>query len=114
MMIKWTVLMSLFLIYLPNMCRVGVKKVVAKRKKAITKTQTTQPDETNIDTVADTTIQPTGKMASKRSNDWSVNLNEFLRCMDADVLVLFEEKLELVYPLPKECIGKSLGLMEFK
>lgn len=69
-----------------------------------------------MDTVADTTIHPTAKTAAttKRSTDWSVNLNEFLRCMDPDVIVLFDQDLVLKYPLPDESIGKSLGLMEFK
>lgn len=97
--------------------RTGAKKPTAKRKKAISKTQTSQIPSTaaDMDTVADTTIVPTAKAAAtKRSNDWSANLNEFLRCMDPDVLVLFDEELVLKYPLPHESIGKSLGLMEFK
>lgn len=76
------------------------------------------PNTANVtaaETVADVTIQPTARMmTSKRNNDWSVNLNEFLRCMDPDVLALFDEEIILKYPLPKESIGKALGLMEFK
>lgn len=90
-----------------------------KRKKAIPKTQTSQlpntANETVAETAAEVTIQPTARMMpSKRGNDWSVNLNEFLRSMDPDVLTLFEEEIILKYPLPKESIGKALGLMEFK
>lgn len=97
----------------------GAKRAGPKRKKANSKTQTTQMPNTANETVAGTaaeaTIQPSARMMSaKRSNDWTVNLNEFLRCMDADVLVLFEEDLILKYPLPDESIGKKLGLMEFK
>lgn len=96
-----------------------MKKAGPKRKKGITKTQTTQVPNTANDTIAGTaaelTIHPTARMMSvKRSNDWTVNLNEFLRCMDPDVLILFEEELLLKYPLPDDSIGKNLGLMEFK
>lgn len=98
--------------------RVSAKRPTAKKKRGVPKTQTSQmpntANETAVDTVADVTIQPTGRTMTKRSNDWSVNLNEFLRCMDPDVLVLFEENLVMKYPLPAEYIGKSLGLMEFK
>ena len=97
----------------------GAKKAGPKRKKAISKTQTTQvpntADETVAETAADVTIQPTARMLStKRSNDWIVNLNEFLRCMDPDILNLFDEELVLKYPLPNELIGTRLGLLEFK
>lgn len=72
-------------------------------------------NETVAEAPAETTTQPTSKtMSTKRSNDWSINLNEFLRCMDPDVLVLFDVELVLKYPLPKESIGTSLGLLEFK
>lgn len=99
--------------------RTGAKKPMPKRKKAIPKTQISQlpntANETVVDTVAETTIQPTARMMSgKRNNDWTVNLNEFLRCMDPDVLILFEEDIILKYPLPNESVGKALGLMEFK
>lgn len=99
--------------------RVGAKKAGPKRKKAISKTQTTQmpntANETNVEAAADVTIQPTARMATtKRCNDWSVNLNEFLRCMDPNILILFDEELVLKYPLPKNLIGTKLGLMEFK
>lgn len=97
---------------------VGVKKGGPKRKKATSKTQTTQANTGNVtvaDTAGDVTIQPSARMmSSKRGNDWSVNLNEFLRCMDPDILILFEEELVLKYPLPTELIGTKLGLVEFK
>lgn len=96
----------------------GAKKAGPKRKKGASKTQTTQVPNTANETIAqsagDVTIQPTARMSTKQSNDWSVNLNEFLRCMDPDILILFEEELVLKYPLPKELIGTKLGLMEFK
>lgn len=99
----------------------GAKKSGPKRKKAVSKTQSTQipntANETVAETAADVTIQPTARtMSTKRSGDWSVNLNEFLRCMDPDILILFDENTELVlkYPLPSELIGTKLGLMEFK
>lgn len=44
----------------------------------------------------------------------SSSLNEFLRAMDADILILFDEKLELKYPLPQDNIGECLGLLEFR
>lgn len=99
--------------------RQGAKRTTTKKKKAISKTQTSQlpstANETAADTAVDVTMQPTAKlMSTKRSNDWSLNLNEFLRCMDPDVLVLFDENLVMKYPLPRELIGKSLGLIEFK
>lgn len=98
--------------------RTGAKRSTAKKKKGISKTQTTQipntANETAVDTAADVTVQPTARMMPKRSNDWSINLNEFLRCMDPDVLVLFEENLVMKYPMPTESVGKCLGLMEFK
>ncbi|XP_031621413.1 Fanconi anemia group D2 protein [Contarinia nasturtii] len=99
--------------------RPGAKRTTAKKKKAISKTQTSQlpstANETVTDTAVDATIQPSARaMSTKRSNDWSLNLNEFLRCMDPDVLVLFEENLVMKYPLPREFVGKSLGLIEFK
>lgn len=98
---------------------IGAKKAGPKRKKAISKTQTTQMPNTANETIAgsaaDVTIQPTARMISaKRCNDWSVNLNEFLRCMDPNILILFDEELVLKYPLPNELIGTKLGLMEFK
>lgn len=93
----------------------GAKKAVPKRKKAGAKTQTTQIPNTANETVADVTIPSTARtMSTKRSNDWSVNLNEFLRCMDPDILILFDEELVLKYPLPNELVGSKLGLMEFK
>lgn len=96
----------------------GAKKSSVKRKKAVSKTQATQMPNTANETVADAgdvTIQPTARtISTKRSNDWSVNLNEFLRCMDPDILNLFDEELILKYPLPKELIGSKLGLTEFK
>lgn len=97
----------------------GAKKAAPKRKKAGAKTQTTQIPNTANETVAeagaDVTIQPTARtMSAKQCNDWSVNLNEFLRCMDPDILILFDEELVLKYPLPSELIGSKLGLMEFK
>lgn len=97
----------------------GAKKAAPKRKKAISKTQTTQLPNTANETVAenagDVTVQPTARMMStKRNNDLSVNLNEFLRSMDPDILILFDEELVLTYPLPNELIGTKLGLMEFK
>lgn len=97
----------------------GAKKAAPKRKKAISKTQSTQVPKTANETVADTavdvTIQPTARtMSAKRINDWSVNLNEFLRCMDPDILNVFDEDLILKYPLPSGLIGTKLGLMEFK
>lgn len=67
-----------------------------------------------VETMADTTILPAAKMTSSKRFDWSVNLNEFLRCMDPDVLVLFDEDLIMQYPLPTELIGTCLGLAEFK
>lgn len=98
--------------------RTGAKRPAARKKKGIPKTQVSQipstANETAVDTVADVTVQPTARMMTKRSNDWSVNLNEFLRCMDPDVLVLFEADLVMKYPLPSEFIGKCLGLTEFK
>lgn len=98
--------------------RPGAKRPAVKKKKGIAKTQTSQipstANETAVDTVADVTIQPSARILPKRSNDWSVNLNEFLRSMDPDVLVLFESNLVMKYPLPPEDKGKSLGLMEFK
>lgn len=99
--------------------RTGAKRPAAKKKKGIPKTQISQMPNTANETVgdaaaADVTIQPTARMMAKRSNDWSINLNEFLRCMDPDVLVLFEANLLLTYPLPTDSIGKCLGLMEFK
>lgn len=98
--------------------RTGAKKPMPKRKKAIPKTQTSQmpntANQTVVETAAEITIQPTARMMGKRNNDWTVNLNEFLRCMDPDVLLLFEEDIILKYPLPKESVGKALGLIEFK
>lgn len=98
------------------LCSVGIKKAAPKRKKPSSKTETTQQNTANI-TVAepDVTIQTTARMMStKRGNDWSVNLNEFLRCMDPDILILFDEELVLKYPLPVDLIGTKLGLMEFR
>lgn len=99
--------------------RPAAKRTTAKKKAALAKTQTSQfpstANETAIDTPADVTIQPTARlMPSKRPNDWSFNFNEYLRCMDPDVLLLFDENIVMKYPLPKESIGKCLGLMEFK
>lgn len=67
-----------------------------------------------MDTEQESTILPTSKPSPKQSFDVSSNLNEFLRCMDADILQLFDEKLELKYPLPEDDIGECLGLLEFK
>lgn len=98
----------------------GAKKAAPKRKKAVSKTQSTQipntANETMAETALDVTIQPTARtMSAKRCSDWSVNLNEFLRCMDPNISVLFNEnELVLKYPLPTEMIGTKLGLMEFK
>lgn len=97
--------------------RPAAKKPTAKRKKAVSKTQTSQMPSTagEMDTAVDITIQPTARATTtKRSNDLSGNLNEFLRSMDPDVLILFDEELLLKHPLPQEAIGKTLGLMEFK
>lgn len=97
----------------------GAKKPATKRKKAIPKTQISQlpntANETAAELVTETSVMPTAKVMAKRGNDWTVNLNEFLRCMDPDVIVFFEcFDLNLEYPLPKEKIGKCLGLVEFK
>lgn len=96
-----------------------MKKPTTKRKKAIPKTQISQlpntANETAVEIGAETTVMPTAKTMAKRANDWRVNLNEFLRCMDPDVIVFFEcFDLNLEYPLPKKKIGTCLGLIEFK
>lgn len=110
---------SISRINLSRFKRTVAKKAAPKRKKTNAKTQSTQmpntANETVAETVADITIHSTARTTStKRNNDWNTNLNEFLRCMDPDVLVLFEEEIILKYPLPNESIGKALGLMEFK
>lgn len=94
----------------------AVKKSTLKRKKPSSKTQISQLQRTTTDTETDVTVQPTAKLnpLPKRTFDVNNNLNEFFRSMDADVILLFEEKLELKYPLPEEFIGECLGLLEFK
>lgn len=67
-----------------------------------------------MDTQQESTILPTSKPSPKQTFDVSSNLNEFLRNMDADILLLFYEKLELKYPLSEDNIGECLGLLEFK
>lgn len=99
--------------------RMAVKRPAANKKKTASKTQISQipntANETAVNTVVDVTIQPTARiLPTKRSNEWATNLNEFLRSMDPDVLLLFQENLVMKYPLPSEYIGQSLGLMEFK
>lgn len=67
-----------------------------------------------MDTEQELSILPNSKPSSKQSFDVSNNLNEFMRSMDADCLLLFYEKLKLKYPLPENDIGECLGLLEFK
>lgn len=93
---------------------IATKKPAAKRKKTVQKTQSTLLEHTVMDTEQESTILPTSKPSWKQSFDVSSNLNEFLRNMDADLLLLFYVKLELKYPLPEDDIGDCLGLLEFK
>lgn len=100
----------------------GTKKVASKRKRPGGKpdpTQATQlPSTAANQTVGDATILPTGRvnlnLSKKRSYDVTNNLNEFLRSMDADIILLLAYDLKPELPLNEADIGKFLGLLEFK
>lgn len=100
----------------------AAKKAAApsrKRKVAADKSAVSQlNDETNDAT--EFSGQMTGRVpATKKksiTNIFALNASptEYVRHLDPDVMMLFEEELILQYPLPKEKIGHALGLLEFK
>lgn len=34
--------------------------------------------------------------------------------MDTNIILVLKEKLNISYPLPEECIGSEMGLLEFR
>uniref|UniRef100_A0A1I8ML88 Fanconi anemia group D2 protein n=1 Tax=Musca domestica TaxID=7370 RepID=A0A1I8ML88_MUSDO len=98
----------------------GNKKATNKTK--IVDNETMNLDETNIN---DTTSRPadiTSKLAGSSKNKTSFKNNfenlygpkEMYRQMDTNIILVLKEKFNIKYPLPVECLGTEMGLLELR
>lgn len=94
----------------------------APKKKPASRSQneqTTQQPDTEL--INQTRLSPpatatrrAGATAAMATITVDCDAEELHRTMDPDVMLLFEEKLLLKYPMTQNTIGTALGVLEFK
>ncbi|XP_075147776.1 fancd2 [Haematobia irritans] len=94
------------------------KVVVHPESQSMNINDTNMNDTTTITRPADITTKLAGSTKTKTNfkNNFE-NLygpKEIYRQMDTNIILVLKEKLNINYPLPAECIGSEMGLLELR